>query len=67
MYKMKKIIITLICAVMAAIPAMSQNINKNEMFIDFLGDKGGARLTYGKKFEFYDGERSVYGVLSASN
>ena len=28
---------------------------KNEMFIDFMGDKGGARLTYGGKFEFYDG------------
>jgi hypothetical protein len=25
------------------------------MFIDFMGDKGGARLTYGGKFEFYDG------------
>lgn len=39
--------------------AWAQNINKNEMFIDFLGDKGGARLTYGKKFEFYDGETLV--------
>lgn len=36
--------------------AWAQNINKNEMFIDFMGDKGGARLTYGGKFEFYDGE-----------
>ncbi len=35
--------------------AWAQNINKNEMFIDFLGDKCGARLTYGKKFEIYDG------------
>lgn len=35
--------------------AWAQNINKNDMFIDFLGDKGGARLTYGGKFEFYDG------------
>ena len=26
------------------------------MFIDFLGDKCGARLIYGKKFEIYDGE-----------
>ena len=25
------------------------------MFIDFLGDKCGARLTYGGKFEIYDG------------
>ena len=36
--------------------AWAQNINKNEMFIDFLGDKCGARLIYGKKFEIYDGE-----------
>ena len=36
--------------------AWAQNINKNEMFIDFLGDKGGARLSYGGLFEFYDGE-----------
>ncbi len=35
--------------------AWAQNINKNEMFIDFLGDKCGARLTYGGKFELYDG------------
>lgn len=36
--------------------AWAQNINKHEMFIDFLGDKCGARLTYGGKFELYDGE-----------
>ena len=36
--------------------AWAQNINQNEMFIDFLGDKAGARLTYGGKFEIYDGE-----------
>ena len=35
--------------------AWAQNIDKPEMFIDFLGDKGGARLTYGDKFEFLDG------------
>jgi len=35
--------------------AWAQNINQNEMFIDFLGDKCGARLTYGGKFELYDG------------
>lgn len=35
--------------------AWAQNIDKNEMFIDFLGDKGGARLTYCGLFEFYDG------------
>ena len=26
------------------------------MFIDFMGDKCGARLTYGGKFEIYDGQ-----------
>ena len=36
--------------------AWAQNINKNEMFIDFMGDKGGARLTYGGLFEFFDGK-----------
>ncbi len=36
--------------------AWAQNLDKNEMFIDFLGDKGGARLDYGKLFEFCDGE-----------
>ncbi len=36
--------------------AWAQNIKHNEMFIDFFGDKRGARLTYGGKFELYDGE-----------
>ncbi len=36
--------------------AWAQNINKNEMFIDFMGDKCGARLTYGGRFELYDGQ-----------
>lgn len=36
--------------------AWAQNIKKDEMFIDFLGDKGGARLSYGQLFEFYDGQ-----------
>ena len=35
--------------------AWAQNICKDEMYIDFLGDKKGARLTYGGKFELYDG------------
>lgn len=35
--------------------AWAQNLDENEMYIDFLGDKGGARLTYGGKFEFCDG------------
>ncbi len=36
--------------------AWAQNINKKEMFIDFLGDGAGVRLTYGGKFEIYDGK-----------
>lgn len=36
--------------------AWAQNIAKDEMFIDFLGDKAGARLTYGGKFEVYKGD-----------
>lgn len=35
--------------------AWAQNILKDEMYIDFLGDKGGARLTYCGTFELYDG------------
>lgn len=40
--------------------AWAQNIDKNEMFIDFLGDKAGARLEYGGKFILY---RSNNGLL----
>ena len=36
--------------------AWAQNIEPEERFIDFLGDKGGARLTYCGKFEYYDGD-----------
>lgn len=36
--------------------AWAQNIDQEDMFIDFLGDKAGARLTYGGKFEVYSGE-----------
>ena len=36
--------------------AWAQNINKAEMFIDFLGDKAGARLIYGDRFEIYRGD-----------
>ncbi len=35
--------------------AWAQNIGKTEMFIDILGDKGGARLSYGGQFKFWDG------------
>ena len=36
--------------------AWAQNIDKNEMFVDFLGDKRGARLTYGGKIQVYEGD-----------
>ncbi len=35
--------------------AWAQNLDKSEMFIDFLGDQGGARLDYTKQFIFTDG------------
>lgn len=36
--------------------AWAQNLDQKDMYIDFLGDKGGARLTYGKQFEFCSAE-----------
>lgn len=36
--------------------AWAQNIEKREMFVDFLGDKKGARLDYGSLFDVFDGE-----------
>ena len=33
--------------------AWAQNINHNEMYIDFMGDKGGIRLTYLGDFTYY--------------
>lgn len=36
--------------------AWAQNIKQNEMFVDILGDKAGARFSYRGKFELYDGE-----------
>ena len=35
--------------------AWAQNVGQSEMFIDILGDKGGARLSYGNQFTFWDG------------
>ena len=40
--------------------AWAQNIGKREMFVDFLGTSGGARLQYGEKFTLY---RSRNGTL----
>jgi predicted dehydrogenase len=36
--------------------AWAQNIDEREMFIDFMGDKGGIRLMYGRNFTFYTDE-----------
>ena len=36
--------------------AWAQNIAIGDTYIDFLGDKGGARLSYGGKFQFFDGQ-----------
>mgnify|MGYP005892252303 CR=1 FL=1 len=39
--------------------AWAQNIGENEMFIDFLGDKAGIRLTYGGDFVLYGSENGM--------
>lgn len=36
--------------------AWAQNIDEREMFVDFLGDKKGARLNYGGQFKVTDGQ-----------
>lgn len=36
--------------------AWAQNVGEKEMFIDILGDKGGARLQYGGQFTFWDAD-----------
>lgn len=33
--------------------AWAQNVGENEMYIDFMGDKGGIRLQYGGEFKVY--------------
>ncbi|GAA3409536.1 Gfo/Idh/MocA family protein [Paenibacillus hodogayensis] len=39
--------------------AWAQNIGVNEMFIDFLGDKAGIRLQYGKEFVLYSAKNGA--------
>ncbi|MBQ2876543.1 MAG: Gfo/Idh/MocA family oxidoreductase [Clostridia bacterium] len=36
--------------------AWAQNVDIDDTYIDFLGDKGGARLDYCAKYEFWNGE-----------
>jgi len=40
--------------------AWAQNIGKDEMFIDFIGDKGGIRLAYGGNFTFYSAKDKMF-------
>lgn len=44
--------------------AWAQNINKREMFIDFLGSKGGIRLEYGSTYTLYT---QTNGILEEVN
>ena len=39
--------------VISFIGAWAQNIKEQETYIDFMGDKGGIRLTYGESFKLY--------------
>ena len=39
--------------------AWAQNIGDREMYIDFIGTKGGARLQYGKDFTFYSTKNNM--------
>ena len=36
--------------------AWAQNLDESEMYVDFLGDKGGVRLDYCNQFTFFDAE-----------
>lgn len=40
--------------------AWAQNIGKNEMFIDFLGDKAGVRLDYAHHYEMFDNDLNYF-------
>ncbi len=39
--------------------AWAQNINVDEQYIDFMGDKGGIRFIYGKDFTFFTSENGA--------
>ena len=39
--------------------AWAQNIGEEEMYIDFMGDKGGIRLHYGKEFKVYTAQHGA--------
>lgn len=40
--------------------AWAQNIDENEMYVDFMGTKGGIRLQYGKDFTLYTVENGAF-------
>ncbi len=44
--------------------AWAQNINKDEWFIDFLGDKAGVRMNYGEYFTLYTIKDGDYAEVS---
>lgn len=47
--------------------AWAQNIGVNEMYIDFMGTKGGARLQYGQDFTFYSTKNDMLTATTFSN
>lgn len=47
--------------------AWAQNIFENEMFIDFMGTKGGVRLQYGKDFTLYSTQNGMLTTTTFSN
>jgi len=47
--------------------AWAQNIFENEMYIDFMGTKGGARLQYGKDFTLYGTKNGMLTTTTFTN
>ncbi len=47
--------------------AWAQNIGENEMYIDFMGTKGGARLQYGANFTLYSTKNGMLTTTTFAN
>lgn len=47
--------------------AWAQNIGENEMYIDFMGTKGGARLQYGGNFTLYSTKNGMLTATTFTN
>lgn len=47
--------------------AWAQNVGVNEMYIDFLGKKGGVRLQYGGNFTFYSTKNGMLTTTTYAN